>query len=164
MLRRLGEEHNIMPEFLKMLRVFRWKLRNVDASYVAPFQSRTSEEQIRKTSTPYMHGTLLTELEYAYMMKYAEHTGRTDYEPWTMRQCALYHSYDIKEGRSIYILITPVAQSKAETDLVHWLQGKGKVESQLVPFRINEILWACYMDNWKPYINFYEDQLQELVR
>lgn len=48
MLRRLAKQHNIMPEFLKMLRVFRWKLRNVDASYVAPFQSRASEEQIRK--------------------------------------------------------------------------------------------------------------------
>ena len=152
-----------MPEFLKMLRVFRWKLRNVDASYVAPFQSRTSEEQIRKSSNALCIYTPLTLLEYAYMMKYAEHTGRIDYEPWTMRHCALYHSYDIKERRSIYILITPVAQSKAEVNLVEWLQGKGKVESQLVPFRINEILWACYMDNWKPYINFYEDQLQELV-
>ena len=48
MLFRLCREHNIMPEFLKMLRVFRWKLRNVDASYVAPFQSRSSDEQIRK--------------------------------------------------------------------------------------------------------------------
>ena len=48
MLFRLAKEHNVMPEFSKMLRVFRWKLRNVDASYVAPFQSRVSEEQIRK--------------------------------------------------------------------------------------------------------------------
>lgn len=48
MLHRLAKQHNIMPEFLKILRVFRWKLRNVDASYVAPFQCRVSEEQIRK--------------------------------------------------------------------------------------------------------------------
>jgi hypothetical protein len=27
MLRRLANQHNIMPEFLKLLRVFRWKLR-----------------------------------------------------------------------------------------------------------------------------------------
>ena len=52
MLHRIAKEHNIMPEFLKILRVFRWKLRNVDASYVAPFQCRVSEEQIRKQYCP----------------------------------------------------------------------------------------------------------------
>ncbi|KAK3704620.1 hypothetical protein LTR37_013719 [Vermiconidia calcicola] len=136
-----------MPEFMKVLRPFRWKTRDVDASYISPFQSRSSEHRF----------------EYVYAMRYAEHEGHTDYEPWSVRQCALYHSYNKQDNQSIYILISPVPQSKAEMSILESMKTlEGHPGGYHDPLWINQVLWDCYLEGWKPYLTFYEDKLQAL--
>ena len=164
MLERLVTEHDNMPEFMKVLRPFRWKTRDVDASYISPFQSRSSEHRFGKFVTGRIHHTLLIGLEYVYAMRYAEHEGHTDYEPWSVRQCALYHSYNKQDNQSIYILISPVPQSKAEMSILESMKTlEGHPGGYHDPLWINQVLWDCYLEGWKPYLTFYEDKLQALV-
>ena len=97
-------------------------------------------------------------------MKYAEYQGRTDYEPWSVRQCALYHRYNVSQKNSVYVLISPVPQSQIEADVLEWIKtSQSAVYSHQDHLRVNQVLWTSYLDNWKPYMNFYEEKLQSLV-
>ena len=46
MLKRVMMEHNVMPEFLKVVSAFRSKTINTEGSYVAPFQRRQDEARV----------------------------------------------------------------------------------------------------------------------
>ncbi|KAK3707673.1 hypothetical protein LTR37_012021 [Vermiconidia calcicola] len=87
-------------------------------------------------------------------MKYAEYQGHTDYEP----------CYNKQDNQSIYILISPIPQSKAEISILESMKAlSAHPGGYHDPFWINQVLWDCYLEGWKPYLTFYEDKLQALV-
>ena len=98
-------------------------------------------------------------------MKFAEHQGRIDYEPWSIRQYALFHVFDSTRQQSVYILISSTPRSQVETHALEWMRALATVRhARRHPLWPNEILWQCYLDNWRPYMTFYEEALQNLVR
>lgn len=160
---RLMLEHNIMPQALDSFSAFRPKTTDLESGYVPPPQFFVSSERIgmhNATRVPSRHACL-PGLEYTYVIRFAEYKGPNLYEPWTIRQYAIYHCYDIKLMSSVYILISPMGQSNIETNLLNSLkQRDGNANS----FLLNRLLWDTYFDNWRLYLMYYDEQFQKLVK
>lgn len=96
-------------------------------------------------------------------MKYPEHTGSLDYEPWSVRQSAIYHGRSRVLQQETIILVSPTKKSKAETTILEWAKQHPK-SRYLSGYVANKLLWTSYLDNWRPYMSHYEEKLQDLVR
>jgi hypothetical protein len=115
-----------------------------------------------------MSSVVLNTSEYAYVLKYAEErepTRRGKYEPWTVRKFALYHSFDLCKRRSVYILVSPNQNSRAKVDAMKWMEeAQNNDDVYNGHFAIHDLLLSYHIENWKPYVNFYEKQMLKLVR
>lgn len=98
--------------------------------------------------------------EYTYVAKFPEYKGPSHYEPWSIRQFSIYHCYDVKLTRSVYILISPTEKSTIETSMLRWL---GQADPNTNQFTPNKLLWDAYFDNWRPYLLHYDHEFQSLV-
>ena len=107
--------------------------------------------------------------EYGYVMKYAElhnDKGRRGLEPWSLRQLAFYHQYDMQTKQSAYVLITPVPPSKsiALDKLTGFFESLETVsEFQQDWLNPNELLLQAYLGNWRDYMYDHESRLDHLV-
>lgn len=95
-------------------------------------------------------------------MKYPEYSGRSDYEPWSIRQSAIYHGRNRVKQQHVCILVSPLWKSKAEVRVIEQIK-RPRSCFELDGFTVSEALWSSYVDNWKPYMSYYERQLQDLV-
>jgi hypothetical protein len=101
-----------------------------------------------------------------YVFKYAEETFRSDGdEPWSIRQSAFYHQIRKKDQRSVYILISPMQESKAERQLLSWAQGMPNANAwEQQAFLANEVVLGPYLNGWRSYLRHYERRIEDLVR
>lgn len=99
-----------------------------------------------------------------FVLRYAEENNRKGSEPWSIRQCALYHQLRLSNHRSIYILISPYQRTEAEEMLVRWMQGLSttdKYEHQLM--RPAAMLLDSHVSRWRQYMKHYEREITKMV-
>jgi hypothetical protein len=100
-----------------------------------------------------------------YIFKYPEENHRSDGEPWSIRKTAVYHQLDKSTGKSVYVVVSPLADSAGAQALLQWLKNLNDLEScKTNAFAINQILLSTYQPGFRSYAMFYEKKIKALVR
>lgn len=163
MLRQICNEHDISPELLKTLQTFRERTSHIDVGYAEPFRRKVSTLQAGNVLRAIIaFKPCADRIECVFVLKYPEKTFRKDYEPWSIRQSALYQCHKRRDRRYVYLLISPIQDSAAEKAIFEWIDNVD-ARHDCHPAIIGEVLWKTYFDNWKEYLNHYEKKLWALV-
>ncbi|KAI9772652.1 MAG: hypothetical protein M1840_000246 [Geoglossum simile] len=137
--------HQVMPEFLDFL----------DGERIEGSRVRTFRRDIR----------------VCYSLKSVERSkGQRDW-PWSIRQTAIYHSFDLETGLGLWIIVKGNRLMKHRVESTTGPHGF----LELTPFGIKDRAFASALlthlifcdwsgENWRWYVNFLEEALQEKTR
>lgn len=110
------------------------------------------------------------DLRFCYNLRSVEPSKSQPDLPWSIRQCAVYHSFDVDNGQMSWIV---VKGNKDMKDRITEASKKPTHDENLRESRSNRFaaslethLMLCNWsgENWRWYINDLEDQLQALTR
>jgi hypothetical protein len=106
--------------------------------------------------------------ECAYGFRYAIRNQRDeeakwnpDYDPWSIRQTAVYQQYQSSTNKMVFVLISAsdLAKKNLEAAITH-AQYQGK---QLNAFELHRVLISSWKGNWRLYIRALEEALKVQV-
>ena len=104
---------------------------------------------------------LLTAPECAYALRYVELNRRKESKPWSVRQTAVYHKYELDQLSSTWVLIA--ASGSAQLHLDRYVKSSDNLAT-LNPFEIHLILLDTALANWRPYIVDLTEKVAKQVR
>ncbi|KAI9773493.1 MAG: hypothetical protein M1839_002075 [Geoglossum umbratile] len=113
------------------------------------------------------------DLQLCYSLKSVEPSESNPSRPWSIRQTAIYHSFDIETGAATWILTKGNELMKDRVQLAtgpHRLHPPELTSFETVAAAITASLathlifcsWSG--ENWRWYINFLEEELQDKTR
>ena len=107
-------------------------------------------------------------LECAYGFRYVELNHRTlarhenpDYDPWSVRQSAIYQQYNRHYDRVMFILIAP--SETARKRLEENVRRAGAKGRRLNAFDLHRILLSTLHENWRLYVRSLESLMTQQV-
>jgi hypothetical protein len=109
-------------------------------------------------------------IRFCYNLRSVEPSQSQSKLPWSIRQCAVYHTFDVENGRTSWIIVKgnkDIKNRVTETSK-RQMHGEGSLNSRGDAFAasLDTHLLLCNWsgENWRWYINDLEDQLQTLTR
>ncbi|OCL13901.1 hypothetical protein AOQ84DRAFT_371775 [Glonium stellatum] len=110
-------------------------------------------------------------LQLCYSLKSVEPSKSERNCPWSVRQTAVYHSFDIENGRTVWMTVKgnqlisgrviSVTQERERSDL----RSFGSCSEAFAASLGSHLIFCDWAgDNWRWYINFLEDELQKITR
>lgn len=111
------------------------------------------------------------DFQFCYNLKSVEPSKGQPEWPWSIRQLALYHSFDVETGRSNWILIKGDQLLKERIESATGPRGLpetshfGTVDRAFASTLATHVIvcdWS--VENWRWYINFLEEALQTTTR
>ena len=169
MARLLLSYHQVTPVFLEFLFPFRKQShkKNFDFSGFRAIESQPDRHLHSPTSPP----SLTNRFELCYNLRCVESTANPPEWPWSMRQTATYHSFDLCQGNAVWINIkgntelsprvANILQKAAPSDPEIILDVASSLYASLATHLVY-CEWAG--ENWAAYVGFLEDQLQTKTR
>ncbi|KUJ21645.1 uncharacterized protein LY89DRAFT_729158 [Mollisia scopiformis] len=139
--------------------------------FVLPFSFKTRESDLvnapfRFRQLEHLKSPELGSFECAYGFRYVELNHRTlarrenpDYDPWSVRQSAVYQRYDSKYNRIMFILITPseTARKNLEEAVKNAIARPGRLNA----FDLHRILLSTLHENWRLYVRSLENLMTQ---
>ena len=134
---------------------------------------RSCEGVLKINTVRFIHVIVILKLiilEYAYTFKYPElkirKTQTTGAEPWRLRQTAVYHQYRFESNQSFWILLNPVPNSPAHGKVYSLLEHLDfpSLSCRSRHAALDNAIISTYLDNWRPYLAYYETKLLPMVR
>lgn len=122
----------------------------------------------------YFHRSTVNNLESAYVLRRVELNHREGHSPWSIRQTAIYHRFEInldtcdaaskslQPPDSMFLLIAP--PEKLEPELIKCLQPSAHGNQAISTWNAHRLLIADGLKNWMEYMSYLEEQLKEQVR
>ena len=111
------------------------------------------------------------EFQFCYNLRSIEPSSSQPEWPWSIRQSALYHSFDVETGRTNWIIIKGDQLLKKRIQSATSSRGLsesscfGTVDGAFAStFAIHMIMCEWSGENWRWYINFLEEALQATTR
>jgi len=109
--------------------------------------------------------------EMCYNLRSAEPTTSPPEWPWSIRQAAVYHSFDTVSGRAVWIIVKGNRlMYKRIRNAIENKVGQGDRcafgslgQSFLSSLKIQLIFCDWARENWRWYINFLEDEIRKLT-
>lgn len=163
---RLLSFHDVMPSFLDFILTF-GKRHHAEEFPFQGFRQRTRlSNDARGLEIPEL-GRSGQDLSICYNLRSVEQSK--DEWPWAMRQTAVYHSFDVKLGRSTWIV---AKANRLIEDRIRSATGNGlraaKSDTKRHEFSANILMHLTFIEwaseNWRWYIDFLEEQAQALTR
>jgi hypothetical protein len=109
-----------------------------------------------------------TELQFCYNLRSVEQTSGSPGLPWSIRQSAIYHSFDLKNGRAVWISVkgnklikNRILEASSSASLSD-IDTPSKAFSASLATHLLLCDWSG--ENWRWYINDLENQLRDLTR
>ena len=106
--------------------------------------------------------------ECAYGFRYVELNhrrkameGNPDFDPWSVRQSAVYQQYNSTQNKITFILISP--SKNARDGLEEAIYRARKHGKSLNAFDLHRILISVLHENWRLYIRSLEKLLRDQV-
>ena len=160
----------VMPDFIDLLLSFGYQTDAQDF-YVSLFRQRTH------LSSPYQ-GIKVPELGWSgrgiqlcYNLKSVEHSSSQKDWPWSVRQCAIHHSFDSENVRTSWIVIKADDLIKKRMQSATSNYGPSVMSSFNTLDRAFAATLATHLilcdwsaENWRWYINFLENRYQDISR
>lgn len=168
--------HQVMPDFLDFVFPFGESEHAQDFH----FSGFRAENQFSKDFGAEPALTVPTlgrsgrQFQMCFNLRSAEPTTYDSRRPWSIRQVAIYHSFDVETGRTVWILVKGnglfrdrIASAAAngskneKTDITSFETVTGAFASSL---NVHIMLCEWARENWRWYINFLEEYFQGLTR
>lgn len=162
--------HQIMPDFVEFLFPFGKQARAQDFHFTA-FRQRT---RLRKGA----QGLEIRDLKWSgrdfqvcYNLKSVECSSTPSHRPWSIRHCAVSHSFDVETGRSTWIMIKGnklmqqrMVQATSHRGLPELRDFRTVDRSFAASLVVHQILCAWLAENWRWYINSLEERYLDISR
>lgn len=107
--------------------------------------------------------------ECAYGFSYTKLNGRRnlmnenpDYDPWSIRQVAVYQQYNSMHDRLTFILVAP--SDEIRTDLEQEIVRLRRLDKRLNAFALHFIILYTLHENWGLYLRDLGNILKTQVR
>lgn len=170
MLTLLFTYHQVMPDFVDFLFPFGKQSRAQDFHFTA-FRQRT---RLWKT----VQGLRIRELGWSgrdiqicYNLKSVEPSPSQSDRPWSIRHCAIHHSFDVETGRVTWIMIKGnklmqqrLAKATSHCGLAELRDFTTVDRAFAATLVVHQILCGWLTENWRWYINYLEDKFEDISR
>ena len=95
-------------------------------------------------------------LELCYNVRHFEYHGRQLDDPWSCRQSAIYHKYELLNGTSNWIII----QHARSADISRETKDRGKL---LHPMGLHVRFISALCESWRQYFDYLAGRLKDCV-
>ena len=162
--------HQIIPDFLDLLFLFGKQSRPQN------FHHTAFRQQTRLTKAT--NGLRIPELGWSgsvfqvcFNLKSVEYSESQRDRPWSIRHCVVAHTFDVGTGRATWIMIK--GNKEMQKRLIRATSRSGSAElrdldtvdrSFAASLVVYKILCDWLIEDWRWYINFLEDQHQDISR
>ena len=157
---------HVMPEFVDFLFPFGFQSYAQDF-YFSGFRQRTEMAEHMPSTAPNARSAE-KRLQLCYNLKSVE---PSDSDGWSIRHCALHHSFEFKEVRTSWIVIKGDELMKRRIESAtcdRGPHGPSDFKSMGGAFKTSLETHLIFCDwsaeNWRWYINFLEDRFQSMTR
>ncbi|OCL06941.1 hypothetical protein AOQ84DRAFT_342611 [Glonium stellatum] len=160
--------HQVMPTFLDFLFPFGQQEYPQDFHFSGFRHQSRLREVDRGLRIPEL-GRSGKDFQLCYSLKSVESSkGQVEW-PWSIRQMAIYHSFDFESGRTVWIVIkgnrlmrNRVKQTTGANKRSRLFDTPSHALSAALETHLVYSDWSA--ENWRWYINFLEEQLQTSTR
>ena len=110
------------------------------------------------------------DLRFCYNLRSVESTRSQSKLPWSVRQCAVYHTFDVESGRMLWIVAKgnkEIMKRVTEASQRSTQSGNpltSRTDAFAASLETHLLLCNWSGENWRWYINDLEDQLSDLAR
>ncbi|KAL8993056.1 MAG: hypothetical protein Q9188_007428 [Gyalolechia gomerana] len=159
-----------MPEFLDFIFTFGYQERAQELNH-SGFRQRTSLQRSKRTLHIPELGWSGYGIQQCYSLKFVERSPSQEHWPWSIRHCAVYHSFDVEQIRTNWIIIK--GNRETERCIQNATRDGGAPELSIYENVVNAFTSAMEthllicdsaMENWRWYISYLEQKLQDLTR
>ncbi|KAK2794546.1 hypothetical protein FQN52_008127 [Onygenales sp. PD_12] len=160
--------HQVMPEILEIVFPFGYQKELKEFHFITFRHSGHVHSRHKALDIPDL-GRSGRFLQCCYNLESVE-PKRSEWWPWSIRQAAVYHSFDLETGRSVWIMVKGNGLIRNRIMEATKGQNQGSMGSPSTPAKsfslsleVHLILcdWAC--EKWRWYIDFLHKQIQELT-
>ena len=114
------------------------------------------------------------QFQMCFNLRSVEPTTYDSRRPWSIRQTAVYHSFDVENGRTVWIFvkgnslfrdrIESAAANRSKTEKNDITSFDTVTAAFASSLNVHLMLCEWARENWRWYINFLEEFFQELTR
>ncbi|KAH8590628.1 hypothetical protein B0O99DRAFT_579875 [Bisporella sp. PMI_857] len=162
--------HQVIPTFLDFLFPFGKQQYTQDFQF-SGFQSEDRLSEDERGLELRQLGRSGRELRVCYNLKSVEVSKGQKEWPWSIRQTAAYHSFDVETGKALWFIIKGdqlmekrmEAATQAESSI--GLKSLSSLaESFSATLQTHLVVFDWCRDHWRWYLNFLEQELHKLTR
>ncbi|KAI1267594.1 hypothetical protein F5Y18DRAFT_415728 [Xylariaceae sp. FL1019] len=165
-LARLLTHHQVMPSFLDFVLAF--KMRQAPVSHAVFRRENYLESNVPELNLPERLRSGL-QIQHAFSLLSVERTNIPDEQnKWPLRQTALYHSFDVVTGQSLFAVlkggINIASRVKDEVNNHRDLQplALDSLEGSFIAtLQIQLIILEWCSENWAEYVDDFEEKAKE---
>lgn len=167
MLSFLFSYHQVMPSFLDFIFPF-GKQEYAQDFHFSGLREEDRLDVRRKGIEIHELGRSGREIKLCYNLRSVEVSKSQTDLPWSVRQSAVYHSFDLNTGQSLWVnvkgnkLIKNRITEASETPSLCRVQSRSEAFSASLATHLLFCDWSA--ENWRWYINDLENELQALTR
>jgi len=162
--------HQVMPAFLDFVFPF-GKQQYTQDFHFSGFRHEDRLSTARRGLDIQELGRTGRDIRMCYGLKSVEPSRARDDWPWSIRQTATYHSLDIKTGKSLWIIIKADQLIKRRMEAATKPRNAYRIDSfgstinaLSSSLSTHLILFDWCSENWRWYINFLEQALENTTR
>ena len=160
----------VMPEFLDFLFAF-GKQEHAQDLYYSGFRQLTRLTKFDAGLCVPELGWSGRDLQLCYSLKSVEKSEVQKDWPWSIRHCAAHHSFDLDNVRSTWIIIKGnrlmekrIHSATSDRGPTHFSSFQTVEKAFAAALATHLLLCDWSGENWRWYIKFLEDKLQEMTR
>jgi len=162
--------HQVMPAFLDFLFPF-GRQEHARDFHFSGFRQETRLDPMHNGLDIPELGRSGQELRMSYSLKSVEKSDGQEHWPWSIRQSAIYHSFDIKTGISSWVIVKGNKLMKSRMESVTESRSFQNVNGFDTPaasfsssLAMHLVICDWCSEDWRWYISFLEEALQEKTR
>lgn len=155
--------HQVMPAMLDFIFPFGKQIHAQD-SYFGGFREESRLDVERRGPRIIELGRSGIELRMCYNLRSVERSQSDPELPWSIRQSAMYHSFDLGSGQSLWINVK--GNELIKNRIVNTVtQPSSDSQSEAFSMALAAHLLFCdwSVENWRWYINYLENRIQVLA-
>ncbi|CAI6340154.1 unnamed protein product [Periconia digitata] len=161
--------YQVMPSFLDFIFPFGHQIEAKDFYFSGLRDDSRLEQRHRGLTIPRLNRSG-NEIRFCYNLRSVERSTSQPGLQWSIRQCAVYHSFDVETGKSLWINVKAnkliknrieEATSDPTFDSSGTVQTAAAFSSSL---SIHLLLCDWSSENWRWYLNDLEQEFQKLAK
>jgi hypothetical protein len=164
--------HQVMPEFLDFVFPF-GRRENAEDFHFGALKVNNRFGPHTTVSIPEL-GRSSQQYQMCYNLRFVERYKPDPDWPWSIRQSAIFHSFDVENGRTVWIMIK--GNLSIRNRIAEAIKSDNTIEASNIhsyksvstsfasSINVHSNLCDMATENWRWYINFLEGEFQKLTR